>query len=120
MNNSILRGELYYADLDPIIGSEQGGLRPVLVIQNDIGNEHSPTVIVSAITSQLEKTPLPTHRLLNSRTGLNRHSVALLEQIRTIDKQRLLDYVGVVGEEDMYAIDLALAVSVGLDGRLIR
>jgi len=120
MNKPILRGDVYYADLSPVVGSEQGGFRPVLVIQNDIGNRHSPTIIVAAITSKLEKTSLPVHRLLGSRTELNRHSVALLEQIRTIDKQRLDAYVGTLDEDDMAAIDLALAVSVGLDGRILK
>jgi len=114
MKEPILRGDLYYADLNPVVGSEQGGIRPVLVIQNDTGNKYSPTIIVSAISSRTEKTTLPTHRLLSSPTELNRHSVALLEQIRTIDKQRLRDYIGALDEDDMSAVDLALAVSVGL------
>ena len=114
MNKPILRGDLYYADLNPVVGSEQGGYRPVLVIQNDIGNKHSPTIIVAAITSKLEKTSLPIHRLLNSCTELNRHSVALLEQIRTIDKRRLKERMGQLDEGLMDQVDNAIAVSFGL------
>ena len=114
MEKTILRGEVYYVDLNPIVGSEQGGVRPCIIIQNDLGNAHSPTVIIAPITRKLDKTGLPTHRLLNSETGLNRHSVALLEQIRTIDKTRLREFVGVLGDEDMLAVDIALAMSVGL------
>jgi len=119
MNKSILRGDLYYADLNPVVGSEQGGIRPVLIIQNDIGNKHSPTIIVAAITSKAMKTTLPTHCLLNAQNGLDRDSVALLEQIRTIDKRRLKDYVGALDQDDMRSVDRALAVSVGLDGRAV-
>jgi mRNA interferase MazF len=112
--NNILRGDLYYADLNPVVGSEQGGIRPVLIIQNDIGNKHSPTIIIAAITSKAMKTILPTHYVLSEKAGLDRDSIALLEQIRTIDKQRLRDYVGALGQEDMRGVDSALAVSVGL------
>jgi len=119
MNKSILRGDLYYADLNPVVGSEQGGIRPVLVIQNDIGNKHSPTIIVAAITSKAMKTILPTHCRLSAQSGLDLNSVALLEQIRTIDKRRLKDYVGVLGQEEMQEVDRALAVSVGLAGRVV-
>jgi mRNA interferase MazF len=114
MNNHILRGDLYYADLDPVVGSEQGGIRPVLIIQNDVGNRHSPTVIVAAITSKAMKNTLPTHCILEAANGLDRDSIALLEQIRTIDKRRLREQVGALGQEDMQAVDKALAVSVGL------
>jgi mRNA interferase MazF len=114
MNKSIKRGDLYYADLNPVVGSEQGGIRPVLVIQNDVGNKYSPTIIVAAITSKSGKALLPTHCLLNADTGLDRDSVALLEQIRTIDKRRLKDYVGLLNVNDMQEVDRALAVSVGL------
>lgn len=114
MNKSILRGDLYYADLNPVVGSEQGGIRPVLIIQNDIGNKHSPTVIIAAITSKAMKTTLPTHHVLSAHSGLERDSIVLLEQIRTIDKRRLKEYVGVLGQEDMQNIDRALAVSIGL------
>jgi len=118
MNKSILRGDLYYADLNPIIGSEQGGVRPVLVIQNDVGNRHSPTVIIAAITGKTVKELLPTHCVLSAQNGLHRESIVLLEQIRTIDKQRLKEYVGALGQEDMSAVDTALAVSVGLTRRV--
>ncbi len=118
MNKFILRGDLYYADLNPVVGSEQGGIRPVLVIQNDVGNKHSPTTIVAAITSKSGKAMLPTHCLLPTGSGLDRDSVILLEQIRTIDKKRLKDCIGALRQEDMQEIDRALAVSVGLAGRV--
>lgn len=114
MNQFILRGQLYYADLNPVIGSEQGGIRPVLVIQNDTGNKHSPTIIIAAITSKAMKTILPTQHILAAQNGLDRESIVLLEQVRTIDKQRLKEYVGALGRGDMLAVDKALAVSVGL------
>jgi mRNA interferase MazF len=117
MSQSIVRGSLYYADLNPVIGSEQGGVRPVVVIQNDVGNRHSPTVIIAAITSKAIKTTLPTHHVLDATGGLERDSVVLLEQIRTVDKRRLGDYVGVLGQRDMQGVDRALAVSVGLSRR---
>jgi mRNA interferase MazF len=113
MTRPILRGDIYRADLSPIVGSEQGGVRPVLVIQNDIGNMHSPTVIVAAITRR-NKPCLPTHIRLAGLQTLERNSVTLLEQIRTIDKSRLTEYIGSIGEETMKAVDAALAVSVGL------
>ena len=114
MSKPILRGDLYYADLNPVIGSEQGGIRPVCILQNDVGNRHSPTVIVAAITGTSIKSLLPTHCILQARNGLVRESVVLLEQIRTIDKQRLREYVGALGPEDMHVVDKALAVSMGL------
>jgi mRNA interferase MazF len=114
MNKFINRGDLYYADLNPVVGSEQGGIRPVLIIQNDVGNRHSPTVIVAAITSKAMKATLPTHCLLSVESGLDRDSVALLEQIRTIDKRRLKEHIGALGKDDMQTVDKALAVSVGL------
>lgn len=117
MNKLILRGDLYYADLNPVIGSEQGGIRPVLIIQNDIGNKHSPTVIIAAITSKSMKTLLPTQCLLPVQNGLDRESIVLLEQIRTIDKQRLKDFIGVLDQNAMRSIDTALAISVDLDRR---
>jgi mRNA interferase MazF len=117
MNKSILRGDLYYADLNPVIGSEQGGIRPVLVIQNDIGNRHSPTIIIAAITSKSMRTLLPTQHILSAQHGLDRESIVLLEQIRTIDKRRLKEYVGALGHDDMQHIDIALAVSIGLARR---
>lgn len=112
---SILRGQIYYADLDPSLGSEQGGVRPVLVIQNDIGNRHSPTLIVAAITGRLyAKHNLPTHLLIPCSVGLKTDSIVLLEQIRTIDKMRLLRYVGKVDDEMMEVIDKGLFVSLGI------
>ena len=111
----IFRGELYTADLDPVIGSEQGGMRPVLVIQNDQGNRFSPTVIVLALTSQIQKARLPTHiTLTGSNYGLSKDSVILLEQVRTIDKRRLREHMGHVDERLMHQIDSAIAVSFGL------
>lgn len=110
-----VRGDLYFADLSPVIGSEQGGFRPVLIVQNDIGNKYSPTVIVSAITSQIQKARLPTHVELPAHlSGLERDSVVLLEQVRTIDKKRLKRHVSRLDEEVMTKVDDALAVSVGL------
>ncbi|MBP3347618.1 MAG: type II toxin-antitoxin system PemK/MazF family toxin [Clostridia bacterium] len=112
---NVRRGEIYYADLSPVVGSEQGGLRPVLVVQNDVGNKHSPTVIVSAITSQINKAKLPTHiELPASNYGLNKDSVVLLEQLRTIDKRRLQDLVGYVAPENMQKINDAMSISLGL------
>ena len=111
----VKRGEIYYADLSPVVGSEQGGMRPVLIVQNDTGNRHSPTVIAAAITSQTGKARLPTHISLSGRAvGLNRDSVILLEQIRTLDKSRLRERMGHLGQEAMDAVDSALAVSFGL------
>ena len=111
----VKRGEIYYADLSPVVGSEQGGMRPVLIVQNDTGNRHSPTVIAAAITSQTGKARLPTHISLSGRAvGLNRDSVILLEQIRTLDKSRLRERMGRLDERTMSAVDSALAVSFGL------
>ena len=111
----IKRGELYYADLSPVIGSEQGGLRPVLIVQNDIGNKYSPTVIVAAITSQINKAKLPTHVEISSEEyGLNRDSVVLLEQIRTLDKKRLKERIGHMTESDMKKVDKSLLISLNL------
>ncbi|MBQ1223965.1 MAG: type II toxin-antitoxin system PemK/MazF family toxin [Oscillospiraceae bacterium] len=109
------RGDIFYADLSPVVGSEQGGIRPVLIVQNDVGNKHSPTVIAAAITSQTNKTRLPTHiELTGQSCGLSRDSVVLLEQIRTIDKKRLKEHMGHIDERLMNRIDGALAVSFGL------
>jgi mRNA interferase MazF len=109
------RGDIYYADLSPVIGSEQGGLRPVLIVQNDTGNKHSPTVIAAAITSQIGKARLPTHIELSARNyGLNRDSVILLEQIRTLDKSRLKERMGKLDDTLMDKVDNAIAVSFGL------
>ena len=115
VTSGVRRGDIYYADLSPVVGSEQGGLRPVLIVQNDAGNRHSPTVIAAAITSQLNKARLPTHIELSAReNGLSRDSVVLLEQIRTIDKQRLRERMGKLDDAQMHRVDDALAVSVGL------
>lgn len=112
----IKRGEIYYADLSPVVGSEQGGMRPVLIVQNDVGNKFSPTVIAAAITSQRFKTNLPTHIQVNARQcGLSKDSIVLLEQVRTIDKQRLKEKMGNLDEKDMSRIDRALSVSFGLE-----
>ena len=112
---SIKRGDIYYADLSPVVGSEQGGLRPVLIVQNDVGNRYSPTVIAAAITSRLGKTKLPTHiDVYADRVGLQRDSVILLEQIRTIDKQRLREKMGHLDDSVMSEVDEALSVSFGL------
>ena len=111
----VKRGDIYYADLSPVVGSEQGGMRPALIVQNDTGNKHSPTVIAAAITSQTGKARLPTHIELNAQSvGLSRDSVILLEQIRTIDKSRLRERMGKLDENTMTKVDNAIAVSFGL------
>ena len=111
----IKRGEVYLADLDPIVGSEQGGVRPVVVIQNDIGNKYSPTVIVAAITSQINKSKLPTHLSIRAdQFGIAKDSVILLEQLRTIDKKRLRERVCHIDTDNMKKIDYALKISLGL------
>ena len=113
----VKRGDIFYADLSPVVGSEQGGMRPVLIVQNDTGNKHSPTVIAAAITSQTGKARLPTHIELNAQSvGLSRDSVILLEQVRTIDKSRLRERMGRLDENTMSAVDSAIAVSFGLQG----
>lgn len=109
----IKRGELYYADLSPVVGSEQGGVRPVLIVQNDVGNKYSPTVIVAAITSQINKARIPTHIELNSSYGLTKDSVLLLEQIRTLDKRRLKERIGILDEKCMENVNQALLISLG-------
>ncbi|MBR6521887.1 MAG: type II toxin-antitoxin system PemK/MazF family toxin [Oscillospiraceae bacterium] len=115
MINGVKRGDIYYADLSPVVGSEQGGMRPVLIVQNDVGNKHSPTVIAAAITSQINKAKLPTHIELGAKTyGLSKDSVILLEQIRTIDKKRLKDRMGKLDDQLMNRVDNAIAVSFGL------
>ena len=109
------RGEVFYADLSPVVGSEQGGVRPVLIVQNEIGNRHSPTVIAAAITSRLDKARLPTHiNIRAADTGLAKDSVVLLEQIRTIDKRRLREHMGRLDANQMAMVDDAIAVSFGL------
>ena len=113
----VKRGELYYADLSPVIRSEQGGVRPVLVVQNDVGNKYSPTVIAAAVTSKIDKAKLPTHIELSAREyGLSKDSVVLLEQIRTLDKTRLKERIGQVSADKMRKINEALLVSLGFYG----
>ena len=113
-NNNIRRGDIYYADLSPVVGSEQGGIRPVLIVQNNIGNKYSPTVIAAAITSQTSKARLPTHIEVLASSGLAKDSVILLEQIRTIDKRRLKDKMGHLDEKTMSKVNDAINVSFGL------
>lgn len=114
---SVKRGDIYYADLSPVVGSEQGGLRPVLIIQNDVGNRYSPTVIAAAITSRMGKTRLPTHiDIYADKAGLSKDSVILLEQIRTLDKQRLKEKMGHLDDGMMNEVNNAIAVSFGLGG----
>ncbi|MDD2447402.1 MAG: type II toxin-antitoxin system PemK/MazF family toxin [Tissierellia bacterium] len=109
------RGDIYYADLSPVIGSEQGGVRPVLVVQNNVGNKYSPTIIIAAITSQINKARLPTHVEINAPDyGLPKDSVVLLEQIRTIDKKRLREKIGKFDEDMMKIVDEALKISIGI------
>ena len=113
----VKRGDIYYADLSQVVGSEQGGIRPVLVIQNDIGNKYSPTVIAAAITSQINKAKMPTHIELAAKDyGLNKDSVILLEQIRTIDKRRLREKIGRIDDGLMASVNNALSISFGLGG----
>lgn len=113
---NIKRGELYYADLSPVVGSEQGGVRPVLVVQNDVGNKYSPTVIAAAVTSKINKAKLPTHIELPSNSyGLQKDSVILLEQIRTLDKRRLKERIGELNENTMSRVDKAILISLGFE-----
>ncbi len=112
---NVKRGDIYYADLSPVVGSEQGGVRPVLIVQNDVGNKYSPTVIAAAITSQQDKSRMPTHISVDGDScGLSKDSVVLLEQVRTIDKQRLKERMGNLSVADMNKINKALNVSFGL------
>lgn len=112
---NIKRGEIYYADLSPVVGSEQGGIRPVLIVQNDVGNRYSPTVIAAAITSRKDKAELPTHISVNAdASGLQKDSIVLLEQVRTIDKKRLKEKMGSLDNASMGRVDRALTVSFGL------
>ena len=114
---NVKRGELYYADLSPVVGSEQGGIRPVLVVQNDVGNKYSPTVIAAAITSRMSKTKLPTHiDVPGDDAGLAKDSIILLEQIRTIDKKRLKEKMGHLDDATMISVNNAIEVSFGLNG----
>ena len=113
--SQIKRGDIYYADLSPVVGSEQGGVRPVLIVQNDVGNRHSPTVIAAAITSKLNKTKLPTHIEVDATLyGLAKDSVILLEQVRTLDKKRLKEKMGHLDDLAMTEVNQALSVSFGL------
>lgn len=115
MDDTVKRGDIFYADLSPVVGSEQGGTRPVLIVQNNTGNRHSPTVIAAAITSQTGKARLPTHiNIAGGSVGLAKDSVILLEQIRTIDKKRLREHMGHLTENQMSMMDEAIAVSFGL------
>ena len=114
---TIKRGDIYYADLSPVVGSEQGGIRPVLIVQNDVGNKYSPTVIAAAITSRMGKTRLPTHiDIYAARAGLAKDSVILLEQVRTLDKRRLRERMGHLDESVMERVNTAIAVSFGIGG----
>jgi mRNA interferase MazF len=116
--NSIRRGDIFYADLSPVIGSEQGGLRPVLIVQNDVGNKYSPTVIAAAITSRMTKSKLPTHiDVLGDSVGLSKDSVILLEQIRTLDKKRLKEKMGHLDDTVMKEVNEAITISFGLSQR---
>lgn len=120
MDSTVKRGDIYYADLSPVVGSEQGGTRPVLIVQNDTGNRHSPTVIAAAITSQTGKARLPTHiNIPGGSVGLSKDSVILLEQIRTIDKRRLREHMGRLDDKQMSMVDTAIAVSFGLNDNTI-
>ncbi len=113
---TVKRGDIFYADLSPVVGSEQGGVRPVVIVQNDVGNRHSPTVIAAAITSRTEKTKLPTHiDVTADRFGLAKDSVILLEQVRTIDKKRLKEKMGHLEDETMEKVNSAISVSFGLE-----
>lgn len=111
----VKKGDIFFADLSPVIGSEQGGVRPVLVVQNDVGNKYSPTIIVAAVTSQINKAKLPTHVEIKSKEhGLNKDSVILLEQLRTIDKRRLKEKIGHADAEVMEETEKALTISLGM------
>ena len=115
----IKRGELYYADLSPVVGSEQGGVRPILVVQNDTGNKYSPTIIAAAVTSQINKAKLPTHiEICEGEFGLNKDSVILLEQIRTLDKRRLKERIGELSPVAMQKVNTALLISLGFNAQI--
>ena len=117
MDRTIKRGDIFYAELNPVVGSEQGGTRPVLIISNNMGNRHSPTVIIAAITGRTQtKAKLPTHTEVKNFEGLDRDSIVLLEQIRTVDKKRLKQYMGMMPTEAMARVDKALAISISLRG----
>lgn len=113
---NVRRGDIFYADLSPVVGSEQGGVRPVLIVQNDVGNKYSPTVIAAAITSQQQKAKIPTHIEIGAEnTGLSKDSVVLLEQVRTIDKRRLKEKMGSVDEASMNKVNEAISISFGIN-----
>lgn len=113
---NVRRGDIFYADLSPVVGSEQGGVRPVLIVQNDVGNKYSPTVIAAAITSQQQKARIPTHIAIGAEsTGLSKDSVVLLEQVRTIDKRRLKEKMGSVDEASMSKVNEAISISFGIN-----
>lgn len=115
MGVNVHRGDIYYADLSPVVGSEQGGMRPVLIVQNDVGNRFSPTVIAAAITSQTDKAKLPTHiQVRSAGSGLAKDSIVLLEQMRTLDKRRLREHMGRLDEDSMRRVNNAIEVSLGL------
>ncbi len=112
---TVKRGDIFYADLSPVVGSEQGGVRPVVIVQNDVGNKHSPTVIAAAITSKIDKTKLPTHiEVMADKFGLAKNSVILLEQVRTIDKKRLKEKMGHLEDDTMEKVNNAISLSLGL------
>ena len=114
---NVKRGELYYADLSPVVGSEQGGIRPVLVVQNDIGNRYSPTIIAAAVTSKINKAKLPTHiEISGEGYGLSKDSCILLEQIRTIDKRRLQEKITTLDDDKMKQVNRAILISLGFSG----
>lgn len=113
-------GDMYYADLSPVVGCEQGGVRPVLIIQNNIGNRYSPTVIVAAVTSRMDKHPLPTHVEISRKYGLQKNSMILLEQVRTIDKSRLKEYIGHLDGRDMRAVNISLKISLDVEPEVDR
>lgn len=114
------RGDIYYADLSPVVGCEQGGVRPVLIIQNNVGNRYSPTIIVAAITSRMDKHPLPTHVAISRTYGLQKNSMILLEQVRTIDKSRLKEYIGHLDGRDMRAVNISLKISLDVEPEFDR
>lgn len=113
-------GDMYYADLSPVVGCEQGGVRLVLIIQNNIGNRYSPTVIVAAVTSRMDKHPLPTHVEISRKYGLQKNSMILLEQVRTIDKSRLKEYIGHLDGRDMRAVNISLKISLDVEPEVDR
>ena len=121
MDSNIKRGDIYYADLSPVVGSEQGGIRPVLIVQNNVGNRYSPTVIAAAITSQINKAKMPTHITVGAPNyGLTKDSIILTEQIRTLDKRRMREQAGRLPPEEMRRVDEALGISMGLESQSVH